>query len=218
MTVTMKSPASPSKTGAPGMRLPRCATQHRAPGVFLCRRRLDPRSARHSSCRRRERPLAAAPAVLHRRRDPLVGGRWGREVCRVRSQPDADRAGARDGACRRAGGAVRSRGRVRPARRPPGRPVWTSSYTGGGSLVWLPDLDGWAVVVVRALRPGGRLILLEEHPLAACLEIGAEGELALIDDYFRRGKAWKARAGFTLKAARTRRKTNMSSTGRWATW
>ncbi len=68
-------------------------------------------------------------------------------------------------------------------------------YTGGGSLVWLPDLEGWAAVVVRALRPGGRLILLEEHPLAACLEIGADG-LALVDDYFRRGKALEGTGWF----------------------
>ncbi len=71
-------------------------------------------------------------------------------------------------------------------------------YTGGGSLVWLPDIRGWAGVAARALRPGGRLILLEEHPLAACLELGADG-LALIDDYFRRGSAVEGAGWYHFK-------------------
>src|SRR4051812_25407637 len=36
-------------------------------------------------------------------------------------------------------------------------------YMGHGTLVWLPDLDAWARVVVSALRPGGRFVLFEEH-------------------------------------------------------
>jgi SAM-dependent methyltransferase len=63
--------------------------------------------------------------------------------------------------------------------------------TGGGSLVWLPDLAAWAAGAARALRPGGRLILLEEHPLVSCLEIGPQGELRLNDDYFRRARPWE---------------------------
>ena len=58
-------------------------------------------------------------------------------------------------------------------------------YTGGGALVWLPDLDRWAQVIVAALRPGGRLILYEEHPLAGCLWV-TEGKLQLAGDYFAR--------------------------------
>jgi SAM-dependent methyltransferase len=38
-------------------------------------------------------------------------------------------------------------------------------YTGKGSLPWLPALDRWAAVVARLLRPGGRLLLTEGHPL-----------------------------------------------------
>ncbi len=58
-------------------------------------------------------------------------------------------------------------------------------YTGGGALVWLPDLDRWARTIVAALRPGGRLILYEEHPLSGCLWV-TDGKLELTGDYFAR--------------------------------
>ncbi|MGI9146954.1 MAG: class I SAM-dependent methyltransferase [Chloroflexota bacterium] len=38
-------------------------------------------------------------------------------------------------------------------------------YTGKGSLPWVADLDRWAGVVARVLRPGGRLLLTEGHLL-----------------------------------------------------
>ncbi len=38
-------------------------------------------------------------------------------------------------------------------------------YTGIGALNWLPDLDAWAGVVDRLLRPGGSLYLAEIHPV-----------------------------------------------------
>jgi SAM-dependent methyltransferase len=62
-------------------------------------------------------------------------------------------------------------------------------FTGGGALVWLPDLDRWAGVVAAALQPGGRLILHEEHPLASCLWI-EHGKLVLESDYFGRSAAF----------------------------
>ena len=37
-------------------------------------------------------------------------------------------------------------------------------YTAMGVLAWLPDLDGWARVVSRYLKPGGLFYLLEIHP------------------------------------------------------
>lgn len=37
-------------------------------------------------------------------------------------------------------------------------------YTGVGALSWLPNLDRWADVVSRLLRPGGFLYLYEAHP------------------------------------------------------
>jgi SAM-dependent methyltransferase len=38
-------------------------------------------------------------------------------------------------------------------------------FTSYGVLGWLPDLDRWAALVARYLRPGGRLVLVEFHPV-----------------------------------------------------
>jgi SAM-dependent methyltransferase len=51
--------------------------------------------------------------------------------------------------------------------------------TEGGVLAWLHDLDAWAQGIARALRPGGRFVLVEEHPVSACVE-----GLRWVDDYF----------------------------------
>jgi SAM-dependent methyltransferase len=72
-------------------------------------------------------------------------------------------------------------------------------YTGGGALVWLPDIDRWAQVVAAALRPGGRLILWEIHPVAGCLWV-TDGKLELAGDYFGRnnpeyGRGWSHFSG-----------------------
>jgi SAM-dependent methyltransferase len=52
-------------------------------------------------------------------------------------------------------------------------------YTGKGALMWLPDLDRWAEVVRDLLRPGGRLYLVEFHPLAWMLSQDFE----IVGDY-----------------------------------
>ena len=43
-------------------------------------------------------------------------------------------------------------------------------YTGGGALVWLPDLARWARTVASCLRDGGQVYLAEFHPLTHCLD------------------------------------------------
>ncbi len=58
-------------------------------------------------------------------------------------------------------------------------------YTASGVLVWLPDIVRWAEIVAAALKPGGRFILFEEHPIAQVLW-STEGKLAIISDYFGR--------------------------------
>jgi SAM-dependent methyltransferase len=60
-------------------------------------------------------------------------------------------------------------------------------YTGKGALCYLPDLDRWAQTVARLLRPGGRLYLVEFHPLLNSLGAspgaGEGSELLLRHDY-----------------------------------
>jgi SAM-dependent methyltransferase len=72
-------------------------------------------------------------------------------------------------------------------------------YTGGGALVWLPDIARWADAVTHALKRQGRLILLDEHPVASCLCI-SDGQLQTTGDYFGRskpeaGRGWHHFAG-----------------------
>jgi 2-polyprenyl-3-methyl-5-hydroxy-6-metoxy-1,4-benzoquinol methylase len=54
-----------------------------------------------------------------------------------------------------------------------------------GVLVWLPDLDEFARVVARMLRPGGTVFLAEFHPMQAMVD----EELRVRTSYFRRGAA-----------------------------
>jgi SAM-dependent methyltransferase len=43
-------------------------------------------------------------------------------------------------------------------------------YSGLGSLAQIGDLDAWTQSVASALRPGGDLLLYEEHPVALCVD------------------------------------------------
>lgn len=38
-------------------------------------------------------------------------------------------------------------------------------FTGGGALPWVANLDRWAQIVARLLRPSGKLVVSEGHPL-----------------------------------------------------
>jgi ubiquinone/menaquinone biosynthesis C-methylase UbiE len=38
-------------------------------------------------------------------------------------------------------------------------------YTGKGALPWMMDIQAWAAVVARLLKPGGKLYVFEGHPL-----------------------------------------------------
>ncbi|MEU0424954.1 class I SAM-dependent methyltransferase [Streptomyces canus] len=60
-------------------------------------------------------------------------------------------------------------------------------YTGKGALCYLPDLERWAGVIARLLRPGGLLYVVEFHPLLNSLgpkpAPGEGPELLLRHDY-----------------------------------
>ena len=57
-------------------------------------------------------------------------------------------------------------------------------FTSYGVLVWLPDLDRWAEVVFRYLRPGGTFYIVEFHPVLATLEPSASGGARPCYSYF----------------------------------
>ena len=52
--------------------------------------------------------------------------------------------------------------------------------SGSGSLARIADLEAWAGGIAAALRTGGELIVHDEHPVSACLDVG----LRWRDDYF----------------------------------
>lgn len=37
-------------------------------------------------------------------------------------------------------------------------------FTSHGTIVWLPDIRGWAEIVARYLKPGGRFVFVDGHP------------------------------------------------------
>ena len=46
-----------------------------------------------------------------------------------------------------------------------------NAFMSYGAMTWLSDLDAWAQGVARVLRPGGRLVLLEFHPVLFIFEV-----------------------------------------------
>ena len=46
-------------------------------------------------------------------------------------------------------------------------------YTGRGALNWIMEIEAWAAVVGRLLRPGGRLYVYEGHPITWILDMEA---------------------------------------------
>lgn len=61
------------------------------------------------------------------------------------------------------------------------------AYSTYGTIGWLSDLDRWARGVARVLRPGGRLVLLEFHPVVWSLDSNGLGG----DPYFTEGPLYE---------------------------
>jgi SAM-dependent methyltransferase len=59
-------------------------------------------------------------------------------------------------------------------------------YISSGGLCWVPDLDDWLAGVRDVLKPGGRLLITEHHPLWETLGVVGERHLAVLRDYFDR--------------------------------
>ncbi len=57
-------------------------------------------------------------------------------------------------------------------------------YTGRGALCWLHDLDGWAAVIARLLRPGGCVHIFDDHPVTWLFAQETADLVATNVDYF----------------------------------
>ena len=58
-------------------------------------------------------------------------------------------------------------------------------YTGIGAVCWLPDIRRWAAVVADLLRPGGRLLMREGHPMLDTIDYArSDGLLVVHYPYF----------------------------------
>jgi SAM-dependent methyltransferase len=57
-------------------------------------------------------------------------------------------------------------------------------YISSGDICWVPDLDDWLVEVRRALKPGGRILISEHHPLWESLGVAGDRQLTVLNDYF----------------------------------
>lgn len=59
-------------------------------------------------------------------------------------------------------------------------------YSSIGVLCWLPDIAGWARVVSSLLRPGGRLLLRDDHPMFMTIGDDVSHGLRIQQPYFER--------------------------------
>lgn len=69
------------------------------------------------------------------------------------------------------------------------------TYTGGGVLVWVPDIDNWAQIIASTLRPGGTFVLYDGHPITVCMERKDSG-IAVVGDYFGRAEQPESSSGW----------------------
>jgi 2-polyprenyl-3-methyl-5-hydroxy-6-metoxy-1,4-benzoquinol methylase len=74
-------------------------------------------------------------------------------------------------------------------------------YTGKGALGWLPDLDHWAEVVARLLRPGAILYLVEIHPVVQ--GVTGDGRTFTQDILGDRFQGWEGQGTYTDPTAIT---------------
>jgi SAM-dependent methyltransferase len=63
-----------------------------------------------------------------------------------------------------------------------GRGAFDVVYTGIGAICWLPSIDRWAATVAALLRPGGRLVFRDCHPMLGTLEV-VDGRIELVYPY-----------------------------------
>ncbi len=59
-------------------------------------------------------------------------------------------------------------------------------YTSIGVLCWLPDVTAWARVVASLLRPGGRFLVRDDHPMSMTIGEDVSQGLRVEQPYFQR--------------------------------
>ena len=64
-----------------------------------------------------------------------------------------------------------------------------------GVLSWLPDLDGFFGVVQRLLRPGGKLVMQEMHPVLFMYEPNPETGLSAVEYPYFNNEVWEETDG-----------------------
>ena len=58
-------------------------------------------------------------------------------------------------------------------------------FTSYGTIGWLPDLDRWAAVIARYIKPGGKFVFVEFHPVVWMYD---DHFAAISYDYFNTGE------------------------------
>ena len=61
-------------------------------------------------------------------------------------------------------------------------------YLSWGAICWVPDLTGFATMVAGRLRAGGAVLICDHHPAWEVLSVRDAGRLAVVGDYFGRGR------------------------------
>lgn len=56
------------------------------------------------------------------------------------------------------------------------------AFASYGALYWLPDIAGWARGAAAALKPGGRLVVVEFHPILGMLDGALTGDWSQASD------------------------------------
>jgi SAM-dependent methyltransferase len=58
-------------------------------------------------------------------------------------------------------------------------------FTGRGAIDWIHDIEAWAGVCARLLKPGGVVSVFDNHPVVYLFDPDAEDWRLLVVDYFR---------------------------------
>ena len=64
-------------------------------------------------------------------------------------------------------------------------------FTSHGTITWLPDIEGWARTVAHFMRPGGRFVFLDGHPLAWILKQDDVTDIEVEFSYFNAGQVFE---------------------------